>query len=159
MTTLLLTDPANPRCVVPGRAAAAARLSSHLYARRLDEALASGVSPDSSAALSLRARTLIGASARVGLARSLRCLLRDARRPLGPFTAHVPICRGKILQSSRTIEELADRLAGRDPVDARGVAQVQLLLTDGEGPVYYRPGADDLEPALRQALRGLDLTV
>jgi hypothetical protein len=159
MTTLLLTDPTNPRCVVPERTGPGTLLSAYLRSHRLDEALASGISPDSSATLSLRAHTLIGARARGGLASTLRNLIRDAQDPPGLFPAGVPICRRKIRRSRKTIEALADRLAGGQPIDACGVAKVHLLLTDGSGPVYHRPRADDLEPALQQALEALELTV
>jgi hypothetical protein len=159
MTTLLLTDPANPGCVVPERSRTRTRLWTHWHARRLDHALASGVSPDSSAALSLRAHTLIGETARASLARSIRRLVSDARRPLGPLDPGAPICRRKVLRSTRTLHELADRLVSGDPVDACGVAQITLLMHDGAGPLYDRLAADDLEPMLRRALQALELTV
>ncbi|MGH2894322.1 MAG: hypothetical protein ACRDPM_13820 [Solirubrobacteraceae bacterium] len=121
--------------------------------------MAAGVSPDCSAALSLRAHTLIGARTRAALARSLRRLVEDARRPRQLLSLHVPVCRRKILSSRETLEELAERLESGDPLDVRGVARVRLLLGDGCGPVYHRLGADDLEPALRQALEALELSV
>jgi hypothetical protein len=43
-----------------------------------------------------------------------------------------------------------------DPVDARGVAQVRLLMHDAAGPVYDRPARNDLEPALQQALQAIE---
>jgi hypothetical protein len=58
------------------------RLWTHVRSHDLDRALASGVSPDCSAALSLRAQTLIGSRARAALARSLRKLVDDAQHPL-----------------------------------------------------------------------------
>jgi hypothetical protein len=74
---------------------------------------------------------------------------------MGPLTFRIPICRAKILRSTETLEALADRLASTDPVDACGVAQVRLLLTDGSGPIYTLPTADDLEPALQRRLVAL----
>jgi hypothetical protein len=74
-----------------------------------------------------------------------------------PLTFRVPICRAKILRSRETLEALADRLTSTDPVDACGVARVRLLLTDGSGPVYAHPTADDLEPALERTLMALRL--
>jgi hypothetical protein len=72
-----------------------------------------------------------------------------------PLTFHVPTCRAKILRSRETLEALADRLVSSDPVDARGVARVRLLLTDGSGAIYARPTADDLQPALERTLVAL----
>jgi hypothetical protein len=157
MSTLLLTDPTNPRCIVHQRSRARTRLWTHLRSQRLDQALASGVSPDSSAALSLRAQALIGTSARAGLAGSITRLITEAEHPMGPLTFHVPTCRAKILRSRETLEALADRLVSTNPVDARGVARVRLLLTDGSGPIYARPTADDLEPALERTLVALTM--
>jgi len=157
MTTVLLTDSDNPRCVTPERGDVRARLLTRLRSRQLDRALAAGTPPDSSAALSLRAYTLIGPGFRGRLARSVHTLIEDAqrRRPLDPG---VPICRRKVLRSVRTLEQLADRLAAGGPVDVRGIARLELLLNDADGPVYERPAADDLEPALREALRALELS-
>lgn len=159
MTTLLLTDPANPRCVIKQRRRPRTRVFAHLRSHDLDRALASGVSPDSSADLSLRAHSLIGARTRVALARSIWSLIADAQRPYGPFVSRVPMCRRKVLRSSGSLEELAQRLVQRDPVDARGVAKVSVLLSDGGGPIYDGPAADDLEPAIQEALEALELAV
>lgn len=156
MTTLLLFDHTNPECVISAPRRARTRLWARLHASRLDRALAAGASPDSSAALSLRAGELISAGARARLARSIHKLLDDARRsslPRGP----VVVCRRKVRAAKRTLEKLADRLC-RDPVDARGVAQIRLLLTERSGPLYDRPAADDLEPALRAAMAALEPT-
>ena len=135
------------------------RLWNHVRSHDLDRALASGVSPDCCAALSLRAHTLIGAGARAALARSLTKLVDDAQHPLQPHRLDLPVCRRKIRSSSSTLQELAERLESRDPLDVSGVAKVRLLLSDGRGPLYDRPTAEDLEPALVEALEALQLTV
>jgi hypothetical protein len=151
MTTVLLTDRTDPQCLICERGRRRTRLSTRLHAFRLDRALAAGASPDSSARLSLRAQALIGAKARVELAGSIRGLIKRAQRPSTRFAPGVPVCRRKVLASTATLEELAERLASGEPVDARGIAQVRLLLSDGAGPVYQRPTANDLEPALSAA--------
>jgi hypothetical protein len=158
MTTLLLVDRRNPQCVVFEHGGARTRLATQLRSRQLDRALASGSSSDASSTLSLRARSLISVSGRAALARLIRRLVEDAHDPLNPLTPGVPFCRRKILTSAQLLEELADRLTSAGPVDARGVAQIRVLLTDSHGPVYERPGADDLEPALREAMKALEVT-
>lgn len=155
----LLVDPKYPECVLPARGRPPTHLWMHLHASRLDQALAAGVSPDLSAPLSLRARDLIGAPARGDLARTLRRLVDAASRPFVPLTPGVPVCRRKVLASRETLWELADRLASGDPVQARGVAQVRLLLIAGDGPLYHRPAADDLEPAVQAALAALEFSL
>jgi hypothetical protein len=157
MSTLLLIDHGNPRCVISSRSRALIRLSTRMRSRVLDRALAAGVSPDSSAALSVRAHILIGRPSRVGLARIVRGLISDACQPLTPLTPSVPLCKRKIMRSAHTLEELAVRLLDDDPVDVRGVAQIRLLLIGDRGALYDHPGADDLEPALREARQALDL--
>ena len=159
MSTLLLTDQSNPGCIVSERSRARTRLSTRLRPRALDRALAAGVSPDASAALSLRAHTLIGATTRAGLARTIRRLIADARQPPHPFAAYVPLCRRKIMRSAQTLEGLAERLTSGEPVDARGIAQVRLLLIGDCGALYDYPAANDLEPALQEAIRALELSV
>jgi hypothetical protein len=159
MSTLLLTDQNNPGCVISERSRTRTRLSAYLRSRALDRALAAGVSPDSNAALSLRAQTLIGATARSSLARTIRRLITDARHPPHPLTAHVPLCRGKIIRAAQTLERLAERLMSEEPVDARGVAQIRLLLIGDCGAFYDHPAADDLEPALQEAMRALEPSV
>jgi hypothetical protein len=62
-----------------------------------------------------------------------------------------------VFASRASLYALADRLESREPVDACGVARVRLLLTGAVGPIYDRPVADDLEPALQQALQALEL--
>jgi hypothetical protein len=83
-------------------------------------------------------------------------LVSDAQRPFQPLSVGLPICRRKILRSRITLDALAERLVSRDPLDVMGVAKVRMLLIDGCGPIYDRPGADDLEPALRDALEALE---
>jgi hypothetical protein len=123
----------------------------------LDRALAEGVSPDSSAGLSVRAHDLIGSRARVTLAQSIRRLLDDAAYPLRPMRFTIPICRSKVWRSRQTLQELAERLLSDEPLDARGLAQLRLLLSDGAGPLYGHPGADDLAPALEHVLAALEV--
>jgi hypothetical protein len=62
-----------------------------------------------------------------------------------------------VWRSRDTLEEVADRLIGDEPLDSRGLAQLRLLLSDGAGPLYYRPGANDLEPALKRAVAALEV--
>ena len=157
MTMLVLADKRNPGCVIVRRARAGSRLRAHLCARRLDRALAAGIPPDSRADLSVRAHGLIGSRERLALARALRRLMADAEPTARPLRFSVPICRRKVRRSRQALVDLVDRLLGDEPVDARGLAQIRLLLSDGAGPLYMHPRADDLEPALAGAVAALDV--
>lgn len=157
MTALVLTDRRNPGCVIVARSRATARVRARVCARQLDRALAQGISPDSSAGLSVRAHELIGSRARDTLAQAIRRVVQEATQPLRPTHFNVPICRSKVRHSRRTLERLADRLGSGEPVDARGVAQLRLLLSDGAGPLYDHPSADDLRPALERVSAALNV--
>lgn len=157
MNMLVLTDERHPGCVRLERTRTAVRVRARMRARQSDRALASGISPDSSACLSVRAHELIGGPTRLALARAIRRLVQHAGHPVTPMSFHVPICRSKVWRSRKTLEDLADRLLTDGPLDARGLAQIRLLLSDGAGPLYDRPNADDLEPALECAIAALDV--
>lgn len=159
MSTLLLTDRRNPECVISERTRAQTHLLTHFRAWRLDQELAAGISPDSSAPHSLRAQTLIGQTSCAELSLGIRRVIDQAKRPVSPSSFRIPICRRKVLQAESTLEKVADRLASGDPVDARGIAQIRLLLKDGCGPLYNRPQADDLQPALDAAIEALELQI
>lgn len=159
MSLLLLVDDERPECVIAQPRRARTRLWTHVRAKRLDHALATGASPDSTAALSLRAAQLIRARTRRQLAQSLRRLIREATRRGLPRGSRVPLCRRKILASRELLLELAERLSGPEPVEARGVAQLRLLLTGVIGPLYDDPGANDLEPVLQDVLEALELSI
>jgi hypothetical protein len=155
MTMLVLADQRNPGCVILAPSRATGRLRARLHARRLDRALAEGISPDSSAGLSVHAHDLIGVRARCLLSRSIRRLLDEALHPLRPLSFSVPVCRSKVLRSQRTLEQVADRLLSEEPLNACGLARLRLLLSDGAGPLYDHPRADDLGPALERAIAAL----
>lgn len=156
MTTLLLTDEFNTACVISRRSSRLQRVLTRIRAASLDAAIANGASPDSTAPLSLRANRLISRGARQRLARSIRRLLLDSRRPPRRIHESVPICWYKVIRSRPLLEELAHRLMSPGPVDARGVAQLELLLTEGTSPLFGYTKDDDLRPALEAALEALE---
>jgi hypothetical protein len=155
MTALLLTECGGRSYVTAQRIRPHERLAARLRAWTLDTLLASGASPDANAALSLRARRLTSQPTRRQLARALHTTAREAARPAYRLGARIPICRRKVIDAQATLEELADHLLRPGPVDARGVAQVQLLLSDGSSPLYTGPQTDDLEQALQAAINAL----
>lgn len=155
MTTLLLSDRRDADCVRCCQSTARVRLVVRFRAWGLDAALAEGVSPDSSAPLSLRAHALISARTRNALSREIRQILGKANQPRSPFDPTVPICRRKVRNARAALDELAARLQGPGPVEARGIAQVRLLLTHSSSPLYSHPLADDLRDSIQAAIDGL----
>jgi hypothetical protein len=157
MTMLVLADERNPGRVIVRRAHAGSRVRAHVCAHRLDRALAAGIPPDSRADLSVRAHGLIGSRERLALARAIRRVIEDSEHARRPMRFAVPICRRKVRRSQQTLVDILERLLGHEPLDARGVAQIRLLLSDGAGPLYVHPQVDDLEPALARAVAALDV--
>lgn len=89
------------------------------------------------------------------LARTLQRLLFDSRYVEHPFRAAVPLCRAGVARCRALIEELAAQLTEPGPVDARGVALLRLLLTDGASPLYSRLDDGALDRCLADALAAL----
>ena len=135
------------------RVTVGARVGAHLRVGALDRALAGGAVPESEVALTLHARRLISPKMRRRLALLLRRIVESSRR-----TARPPTRRPghQVAQASADLLVLAERLECPEPVDARGVAQVRVLLGDGGGPLHANRNADDLVEAAREAVAALD---
>jgi hypothetical protein len=131
------------------------RLLSRLRAARLDEMLARGARPESSPILSLRASRLARWKTRRELASAIGTLLNEADER--PVRRNPSLAR---LQSVRAVRgdlaELVDMLVAPAPVAACGVAQVELLLTDGHGPLYVDGQVRSLQARVRRAIEALD---
>jgi hypothetical protein len=131
------------------------RLAARWHHAALDRELAAGASPDGDPARALRAHRLIGARGRRQLVLAIERVLREASEPSRQRTAEAPICRRNVRDAQRQLERLADRLA-TGPVDARGVALAQALLTDGAGPLYSRVASTSLLALAEQATIALE---
>jgi hypothetical protein len=114
---------------------------------------------DSAAAplrLAWRAAELVGAKQRLGLASSLRGLVRDADPRYLP-NAQV-FDRGAVRAASQRILAAADRLAKiENPVSPRGVLLLEHLLGDTDGPLYDRDRAAELVALVDAATAALEL--
>lgn len=114
------------------------RMFVRLHAARLDAELAGGVSPDRDVRHALRARTLISARTRDELSAALRRL--TPRRHAAEFDA------------------LRAAVAGCAPVSVRGMAMVQLLVTDvtsGLYPVGAAVAGTDVRALLARTCRAV----
>lgn len=156
MATVLLTEPRNEQCIRSRPRLLRHRLSARVRSRSLDAALARGVSPDSSAALSLRANKLIGPGIREPLARELAALVKQARGPRHLRDPRVPICRRAVLDAAEVLAELGDRLLAPIPVEAQGVAALLILLREGSSPLFNPACAERFADELEAALDALE---
>jgi hypothetical protein len=123
MVLLIHPDGAPTGVYVPRPVRWTDRAAARLHASRLDAQLAAGADPDSSALLGLRAQALTSPRRRRLLGRALERV-----------AARGPVAAPQLLA-------LAARLLRPRPLAIRGIAAVQVLLTDGAGPLH-RHGED-----------------
>ena len=122
------------------------RLRVHALVHRegLARALAYGADPSASPELALSAARLTTRRSRKASGRALRRTIAEARRPLMSRSSAVMIRRSAVVTAEPEIRALIDRLRDSRPVRARGVAIVELILTDADrSPLYVagRPGS------------------
>jgi len=104
--------------------------------RSLDRALAAGADPSSSATLAQRARHLTRPSTQASLAESVRGVIEAAGQPPAMPSSRIPPSRPEVPAARGDLERIASLLASDGPVYAEGLARLELLLTDGAGPLY-----------------------
>ena len=123
----------------------------------LDDRLAQGTSPESSAQLALRAQALVRPCRRHSVARRLQQLVEQADDPAaGARSVIVPVLYQRVARSREEFQALIDRLIEPGPVSARGIAMIQNLLKDGTGPLFHAGNRDDLGTLVLAALAALD---
>jgi hypothetical protein len=122
----------------------------------LDRQLAAGASPQGSRVLALRARRITSRRTRGRIADGLARVMRDARATRVGFSAAVAPDRRQLLAARTVLGALERRLRAPEPVAARGVALLHVLLSDGSSPLY-RPGEPGaLGSELRAAAAALE---
>lgn len=131
------------------------RLAAKLLPSRIDCALASGVSPDSSPRLSLRARRLTSMSTRRALVRATGQLIAAATGPTRR-TGPTVLVRRPIVDTIEEWDALTDRLLRPGPVAAAGVARFSALLSAAWSSAYRTLPSSQLREALRDARAALD---
>jgi hypothetical protein len=125
-------------------------------AAELDRQLAQGASPHTSALLAIRAERLTGRRYRARMAAGLDRAVRDAEGAGRGLTAAVRPDRREVIAAGTVLATLQRRLRAAEPVCAQGIALLELVLTDGDGPLYRptEPGA--LGSRLRAAAAALE---
>lgn len=101
--------------------------------------------------MALRARNLTTARSRTRIANGLAGVLRSADKPSGGFTAALRPRSEDVLEAGPIIASIERRLRAPEPVAAQGVAQIRLLLIDGNGPLYRPSDPGTLTERLRDA--------
>lgn len=139
-------------------ASLALRLRTRWRRNRLDEKLAHGADPGTSAELRLRAAQLRSPAERARLANALVEALGEARGPnLGAFTANARRRDASIREYANDLLALVLRLRDDQTVDVRGAAMAALLVHDDASPLHRSRG-QDLKHEVRAARLALDAT-
>jgi hypothetical protein len=146
---LLDTQPAAPSLTT--------RLASRLLARKLDRMLATGTPVPPGSALHVHAQRITTIAEREAVARTFRRCVRDARDGVALFSSRLELDSRNILAAEDLIDTVTLLMHSPRPVDARGMARLRLLLTDGIGPLY-RYGHGDLAVRLHGALAAMAAT-
>lgn len=120
-----------------------------------DEWLLWGAVPrESSDLLFSRASELTSRKHRDSLARLCRRFVSELHDPRCRAYA---VNRGAMRTHYRLLVQLAERLDGEQLVTARGMILAQRVIGDGGGPLFNPARADELGPALAEALRALEV--
>jgi len=136
------------------RPGVALRLRTWWRRDRLDEQLAEGADPTTSAELTLRAEQLSSDTKRIRLAEDLEGVLREARDPAPQI--HRLVRRRQVYACADELLELARRLRDDQPIALRGAAITAQLLSDARSPLYYARPSVPLPEAVRSARLALD---
>jgi hypothetical protein len=139
-------------CIYPATVRWRDRLIARFHPGPLDEALATGISPDASVVIALRARALTNMRSRQTLSRALQRAVGIAAGPARRQPLTVVLNRRGIAAAASDIEELSSRLLDAGPVSARGVALVNILVTCGVGPLHNRRSSEQLISSVRRAI-------
>jgi hypothetical protein len=121
----------------------------------LDHELASGVSPETSEALATRARRITGQRSRADAASRLIQALFGAEDAAPGFTAAEQAHHRELLAARTVIAALDRRLRAPEPVAPRGMAMLNVLLTNGTRPLYQPGEPGGLGEQLRAAAAAL----
>ena len=131
-----------------------ARLKARLRAHQLDRQLAVGVPAPAGSALAVHQARLTSVAEREAVARTLRRAVTEVHAGGGPMSSRVGLHTTNIAAAEDLIDAITLRLHSPRPVNARGMARLRAVLSDGCGPMY-RYGRGDLGGRLGAALAEL----
>ncbi len=138
----------------PQDATVTARLRARLFAGRLDRDVDDGIAPLPGSPLAIHMARLTSIPEREALARSLRQAVADLHRDRPAFSSHVPVHPQRLATCRDVVDDITLRLHAPQPVRARGMARLRILLSDGTGPLYCS-GRGSLAAELRGVLAAL----
>jgi hypothetical protein len=127
------------------------------HAAELDQLLAEGADPLATDELLCRAQLLTEPNCRLGLADTIETVVRlvDHGSPQGIGSPRI-LRRDTIRRNRRLLLRLAARLRSDGPLDLRGLARAELLVSFGDSVMYQGPGPTTLRVQLVDLLAALD---
>jgi hypothetical protein len=128
---------------------AAVRVAARLRWGMLDRALTEGADPAASPLIAARTTQLGSRYIRGRIADGLERLALSVDNPRGRF--RILPSRAAVLGNRSELLELAGTLRNDGPLYARGVAMLNVVLTDGTGPAYTDRRGDALTRQLQMA--------
>jgi hypothetical protein len=133
------------------------RLRVAVHRGELTRALAEGADPGATYELAVRGRQLTSQRYRRALARSLRRTIAEAHK-LGMTRAQIAVInRGAVLGAEDALVELIERLGSPNPVQARGMAILERILTNADrSPLYNSCGPGALRGMVCAAAAAMD---
>jgi hypothetical protein len=133
------------------------RLRSHLHAPELDHALAAGADPLASEQLLWRAQQLTDPHRRLEYAETIQRIVAEVDHG-GPQMLPGPqLVRRDVIKANRALLlVLAERMRAEQPLALCGLAMVELLVGDGDSPLYRGLGGFQLRSSLLEILATLD---
>jgi hypothetical protein len=131
-----------------------ARVTARLRAYQFDRQLAVGVPAPAGSALAVHEARLTSVAERESIAWTLRQALHDARTGGNPLSARIPVHFNNVAAAEELIDAITLRLHAPRPVNARGMARLPVVMSDGCGPMY-ESGRGDLAGRLGAALAAL----
>ncbi|MGN6170532.1 MAG: hypothetical protein ACTHQQ_20525 [Solirubrobacteraceae bacterium] len=122
----------------------------------LDRELAAGTIPLKGSALALRGRRVTSRRGRKRVADGLVRASRAAERATPGVSAAIPPDQREVLAAGTVLAAIDRRLRAPDPVTPTGMAQLLLLLTEGDSPLYQRSEPGAFGSRLRAAAAALE---
>lgn len=138
----------------PGRPSVAARLNAWAFAPKFDRQVDAGMVPTPGSSLAAHVMRLTSVQERETIARSFRLVLGIGEQPRAIAQSQVAVLAGRINECRELIDDITLRLHSPLPVNAKGMARLRILLSDGAGPLYFH-GSGCLAAELRAALAAL----
>ncbi|MBJ7341000.1 hypothetical protein [Mycolicibacterium sp.] len=132
------------------------RMWARLFAARYDRQIEDGIPVVAGTPLAAHYVRLVSRQERDDMAEAMRLLLRNAdTAPRARGSARrVPFDTDAVRRSAAVVEDVLVRLTGPQPVRARGMARLRILLSDGRSPLY-RAGGGTLAAAMRGVLAAM----